>query len=322
MSRLPSSSHYLTSLMKPNSFFSNKFIGVFKWIWIIAVAFFVVTFVVKKMEQISSIIGTMELSTVLISGIFLLGAKLFLSVNLLYSLKFINIPISIIESLKIYNYTQLAKYIPGKIWHFVGKAGFYTKRGMSLQEIQHAIVLETLWIISMAVVIGVGFLLLSNLSVLMRLLRDSLLYFLIAFLFSFFLVMIVGFTYKGRLIEFLRYLKNWHLDIAAFFLQCVIWVFMGLSFFSLLNLGANHIHFVVYIIGIYALAYAVGSITPFAPGGIGVREAILVVGLDTLFSQDALIMFTGLHRILYIVIELFLVLISFSLPACIKNRED
>ena len=286
-----------------------------------AIVTFVITFVVRNMERSRQLAYTMDLSTILTSAAFLIAAKVLLSLNLSYSLRFVNIPVSLRESLQIYNYTQLAKYIPGNIWHFVGKAGFYKKKGMTSKQTQNAIIIETFWLLVSATVIGVGLLLVANVSLLVVIIEKYFLYILIALITFVLLSIFLFLKFKSMLIEFSGYLKNWKLDIDNFILQCLIWILLGLSFSSLLTPGLNQFHLIIFITGIYTIAYTLGFITPFAPGGMGVREAILVLGLDTLFSQADLIMYAGLHRIIYIFVELMMALISSFFTSCVKSQN-
>jgi glycosyltransferase 2 family protein len=51
------------------------------------------------------------------------------------------------------------------------------------------------------------------------------------------------------------------------------------------------------VIGIYAVAWLVGFLVPGAPAGLGVREALLVLGLSPLLGQDAATATTALLRV-------------------------
>lgn len=54
------------------------------------------------------------------------------------------------------------------------------------------------------------------------------------------------------------------------------------------------------LVGIYALAWLVGFLVPGAPAGLGVREALLVLGLSPLLGQDVATVSTALFRIVTI----------------------
>jgi len=51
------------------------------------------------------------------------------------------------------------------------------------------------------------------------------------------------------------------------------------------------------VLGVYAIAWLVGFLVPGAPAGLGIREALLVVGLSTLFGNDMAVLGTALFRL-------------------------
>jgi len=51
------------------------------------------------------------------------------------------------------------------------------------------------------------------------------------------------------------------------------------------------------LVGIYAVAWLIGFLVPGAPAGLGVREALLVLGLSPLLGQDVATATTALFRV-------------------------
>ena len=58
-----------------------------------------------------------------------------------------------------------------------------------------------------------------------------------------------------------------------------------------------------YVVGVYCLAYLVGFLVPFAPAGLGAREAVLVAGAGPLVGVDVAIFLAAVNRILYLLAE-------------------
>jgi hypothetical protein len=90
----------------------------------------------------------------------------------------------------------------------------------------------------------------------------------------------------------------------------IIWICLGSSFWITLLPFTNQELSFIYIIGLYALSYALGFAVPFAPAGIGIREAILVTGLLPYLDSSISIVLATINRLLYIVSEIILVVIS------------
>src|SRR5690606_6653066 len=55
---------------------------------------------------------------------------------------------------RLYNLSQLGKYVPGSIWQFVGRAAAYRRRGAAYGAIRDALLIESLWIVAAAALVG------------------------------------------------------------------------------------------------------------------------------------------------------------------------
>jgi hypothetical protein len=56
----------------------------------------------------------------------------------------------------------LGKYLPGGLWHLAGKFGFLKLKGISTKKTTQVMVIENLWLLSSAGVVGVVALLASS----------------------------------------------------------------------------------------------------------------------------------------------------------------
>jgi hypothetical protein len=92
----------------------------------------------------------------------------------------------------------------------------------------------------------------------------------------------------------------------SFTTALLLWLALGFSFWITLTPFSSFEIGLVYIIGLYALSYAVGFVVPFAPAGIGIRESVLVLGLMPFLDINTSIILATLNRIFYILIEIVL----------------
>jgi hypothetical protein len=69
-----------------------------------------------------------------------------------------------LEMLKIYAITQLAKYLPGGIWQYVGRYGFYRSKAMNNKQTIRGMITENIWLISSAAIVGSLYYIISKLS--------------------------------------------------------------------------------------------------------------------------------------------------------------
>ena len=69
-----------------------------------------------------------------------------------------------------------------------------------------------------------------------------------------------------------------------------------------------------YAIGLFAAAYAVGFLVLFVPAGLGVRDAILVVGLLAEATEAQALVVVLVARVWYVAAELLLVAVQAVTP--------
>ena len=90
--------------------------------------------------------------------------------------------------------------------------------------------------------------------------------------------------------------------------SCVlIMLVLGSSFVALLIILGQPIawHQVTTLIGLYVLSWLMGFITPGAPGGLGVREAVILMVMGGVMYEGLLVYAVITHRILTIIGDVF-----------------
>jgi uncharacterized membrane protein YbhN (UPF0104 family) len=108
---------------------------------------------------------------------------------------------------------------------------------------------------------------------------------------------------------------------AAIVLYLVVWAMYGVAFWStgraLFAIPASDIP---RYIGVFALAWLVGLLAFFAPGGIGIREAVIAALLAGRLGQADAIVLAATSRIVLSAIDVVAGAASFGLPA-LRRRE-
>jgi hypothetical protein len=94
-------------------------------------------------------------------------------------------------------------------------------------------------------------------------------------------------------------------------LYCIYWVIIGTSFYLMINaIVALKIQFLLVVSGMFAVSWALGFLSFFTPGGIGVREGILTLLLSLLFPTGIAIVITIIWRIQITLVEIVLGMIG------------
>jgi hypothetical protein len=299
---------------------------IVKWIWVLAVTAFVSIYAHRKHETILCAASMLGWNKIIIALLLILCAKLGLVVNMKIASTRFGIPISLGDCFRIYNLTQLGKYIPGSIWQFVGRIVIMRERGVNGAVIRDALLAEHLWVILIAS--GLGSVLVSvndcaYFSIWLKRLNN---WWLGSFVFAGLLTAILGVVLawirRYRITVLFGWLASLFPPLGAFCALLVTWSFFGASLWITLSPYLSALPPLTYIIGAYCIAYVIGFVVPFAPAGLGIRDALLVLALAPLVGNEIAILLAGINRIIYFLAELLLAAISILMQTTLFGFSD
>lgn len=234
-------------------------------------------------------------------------AKLFLGENARIAASRSGIELSFPVATRLYNLSQLGKYLPGSIWQYVGRAAAYRTRGASYGQIRDSLMTESLWVILGAMATGLVLCGPAILAIVERSLSPMLQLWLVVGA----VIAAVGFCvlllWKREAL--FRYLHSAIPTPRALLVQLFVWLFLGLSFWVLLR-ACGMAAGPFFSIGLFAAAYAVGFMVPFAPAGLGIRDGILTLGLLPYAPAGQALAVTVIARLIYLLVELMLVAVQ------------
>jgi uncharacterized membrane protein YbhN (UPF0104 family) len=210
---------------------------------------------------------------------------------------------------------QMAKYLPGGFWSLPGRAVLYHRQGLTAIESSALVLLEVLGMLCGAGVVG-----LLSLPVFLALVPDTGLIALFAAAAA--VMSLIGLRYLlPRLRGFGVALRR--LSVRGFAALVLIyalnWLVLGAAF-GLLALAVSadlRPSDFAQIIGLHAVAWAIGFVIIFAPSGIGVREAVLTFGLLAFMDAPLPLTASILGRIGWTLAEL----VNVGIITVIKRRE-
>ena len=205
-------------------------------------------------------------------------------------LLFLGLRVNRAWSVRTYGISQLAKYVPGNIFQFASRQAIGVADGLPGVPLAKSIFWELLLLASTGALFAVLALPLFWKPI------TQLLGILV------FLIFAVGFL----LALYLK--KNRRIGIAAFFYLVFLMV-SGVVFLLIANslgtLSLNKPAVYLGILGAYIFAWLVGLITPGAPAGAGIREAVLFLLLKGIIAQQDLLLAIILTRIASILGDTF-----------------
>ncbi len=189
--------------------------------------------------------------------------------------------LSVEHCFSIYGKSQIAKYLPGNIFHFAGRQVLGHMHGVS-----HATLIKTsLWEI---ILIAVSAIIIGLLKLIDILSSASALNFL-------FII--------GILVTVILIAKNLsQAYLKAFLAYFLFHAVAGFLFILAINLLQQGVFIqplsAINIMSAYVLAWLIGFFTPGAPGGIGVREVALLTLVGKSYPEETILLALLLSRII------------------------
>jgi uncharacterized membrane protein YbhN (UPF0104 family) len=186
--------------------------------------------------------------------------------------------------------SQFAKYIPGNIGHHLGRVVMAKNIGLASGPIILTMALEAGGAILAA--ISIGFIAFTvgdsiQISSVLEILGSDKIVILILFGAAVLLILLWLFTnYSDK--PLLRLIRNWRVHFpgfgplsACYLLYSVNYLLLGAILYFLVSFPSvgSEGHFWL-LTGVFAVSWIAGYVTPGAPGGLGIREAIMVLMLD------------------------------------------
>lgn len=186
---------------------------------------------------------------------------------------------------------QLGKYLPGGAWQYVGRAALARRLGVPLRAGAGSLVLEAVCSLVAAALLA-PFVLADGASAL-----GFAVAFLVLGLASLFWVFRLAFV--RRFVTAVRSLG------AATGSYVAVFTLFGIAFWltadALYDVPAADLPL---YLGAYAAGWAAGFVVVFAPGGLGVREAVLVALLRVRLGESEAIVLAAASRIAFTLVDL------------------
>ncbi|MFW6316677.1 MAG: lysylphosphatidylglycerol synthase transmembrane domain-containing protein [Cyanobacteriota bacterium] len=239
-------------------------------------------------------------------------------------LKFLQQPASLSWVLPIYLKTNLAKYIPGNVWHFYGRIRAVQATGTDLTTATLSTILEPLLMATAAV-------LMTLLSIQKSWLADqeNWFYQFLPFLFAGSILILIHPYCFNPVLKLVAHLKNKTTSDASFQIKHYPWFpllgelgFVGLRGmgFMITVMGFTSLTLDQFplLLGVFSLSWFLGLIVP-SPGGIGVFESSAIALLNNTFSPEIILSSVALFRLISLSAEALAATLAFSVQQITKS---
>lgn len=218
------------------------------------------------------------------------------------------ININRILAVKIYNTSNIYKYIPGGVMLVVGRNQLAIEvDGLNHGQVFLATIVEGVLMAIAAVALSMIF----AHSYLRRLLSQLQVHFMffVAIVLVISVVVLLIYRYRHKLLQYLFNTENreGNFRVVALFkrlpLVTVCVALWGFSFVATMAILGQPMTagLVVTIAGLYIISWVAGFLTPGAPSGIGIREVVLLMFLSGVVYEEILLTAIVLHRVLQVI---------------------
>lgn len=290
-------------------------------IWVLSALAFLVYFLVTRWPTVVELTRSLSIWQPILSLALLVAAKLAYAEVVHLTLRALGRQSGFGQAFHAYSISQIGKYIPGSIWQFVGRYDIYKGYGLHSRHVIEVLVLENALMLAVALLIGspaavkLGMPILTIVPPLGVAVTGVVAVTAILAALAF----LPGLSARlARLAEVSWRDRSLVVRISAMFL--VMWILLGLSAYVLFakQSGVS----LPYVVSLFALSYVIGFAVVFAPAGVGVREAVVALGLAGVMApRDALLIAVG-HRIVYVASDLLCAGAASFLTTNARRRVD
>jgi len=222
---------------------------------------------------------------------------------------------------RAFNIANIGRYLPGKVWSIIGLVYFTSEYGISKKQASLSILAMEVSSKVSAILLGLCYFLFSSSF-------ENYMPIMLVFLIC--CLIIIHPRLLDKVINYgLRLIKKDEIKIDFGYSNIfkyltgylVVWLIHSLAFYVFVNsLTSLESINIIQFFTILPLCWVVGYIMIFAPGGIGVREGMLVIILGEFLPAEIALVIAVFQRIWFLIVEGINVVISFAIPVKIKKE--
>lgn len=218
------------------------------------------------------------------------------------------------KAFKIFFYSSMGKYVPGKVWSVMGMVYMAEKEGIPVQvSLTSAILNQALNMIGGLLFVGIvtGTKFLGNLP---KILYLPIVLLLILFIYPPWMEIALNFCLRLVKREPIKINLSFKDNLVFTFLFMLSWGIYGIAFnIFIISLTPYSWNLLLFTASAFIFSYIIGFLSIFVPGGLGVREGILVFWLSSYFPLPVATLISLLSRLWMTAAEILGLAVSFKL---------
>lgn len=224
------------------------------------------------------------------------------------------------KSFRAYAQANVMKYLPGNIGHYAGRQLFGTEIGLKQAELIKASVLEIIYSTLSMLCCCVLFCVPNIIGKTEKWFTAGVgIFFIFA---STVFYCLRKHRYASVCLSFIQSYAFWKTFLMSLLICSFGTILLAMEYVVLLGqYGIVDFHQMFILLSANYISVFIGFVTPGAPGGIGVREAVLIKMMSLFFREDLIILAAVTHRIILILGDLFAVPVSRMFVLCNQDED-
>ena len=225
--------------------------------------------------------------------------------------------LGLFKGIRVYLITNIAKYLPGNVWHFYGRISAIRKRGGSMSAAALSVVLEPLLLVAAALLIAIA-------STLLGVVDAEFSFFILLGQIITLAIVLLGIhprilnpllhrlsKSKGD-VEVAQKVKLTTYPLVPFLGEMGFVLFRGTGFlFTVMAFQTISLAQIPILLSVFSIAWLLGLVVPGAPGGVGVFEATAIALLpQNVFPQATVLLVVAFYRVISILAEAIAALVA------------
>lgn len=279
-----------------------------KTAFVVGAILFTLIYIANQWQQIEPHLDQINWSYIALAGVIFILNMIILPLGVVLLFHFMDMKAALPDIYYAYSVSQISKYLPGSVWALPGRVFLYKDFGIPTATGINSLIAELLLMIAAAALISLIGLSqnVPQLQIVMGLILVGTLIFIVIMKFARQQLLLLTWL-PPKLITLIGKI-DWDLSfkhsLILVIFYALTWLLFGFAFELVVAAVGAPLEQPIYFAGLFAGAWTLGFVTIISPGGIGIREAVLVTGVSLFVSSPLPVVVAVLSRILWIVAEL------------------
>lgn len=232
-------------------------------------------------------------------------------------------PVKYSEGAQIYVKANIGKYMPGNVMHYVERNLFAAKIGLNQLETATSSVIEIIGQAFAAILLSIIIVYKDFINTVKKTVSAQMTFILLGVAIIGVFAIIILYHHSSKLRTIVQRILNVQflfVILKVLIIYGIVLICQGFLLMLLCQIVLQcnlTIHQALLIIAYYMLAWVIGFVVPGAPGGIGVREMIIVMLMNGVIGEEIILVAALIHRMISILGDITAYL--FSLPMTINH---